>query len=560
MRVDPMWAGQYLLLDELWRGRERIVYDPLLNNVLLAPGGDGLAWDREGRVHGLLEALLASDSAGVWLLFEDLEIVARAGVDTSVFVARSLSDGARLAHRRRWETAMVDVSEVLDELVERGQYATASRFGHDGAAMLVDALLESVTPDRALVLWTRADASEPGDSARLVALRRLCKERCGLPIQLVGLSHASVLQAFPLSTRSDDDGGYGIDVDNRLGTDHPEFRYYMAVLGPQVPPGITVVELPAASASMAVKVTPKPPTESLSSPPKRPTSSPDTDWVAERLLLQEQRDHAERQLEESEQGRMTLLRDLDRATQHIAELEDELDDLRDPPGASDEDRDEDAHEPEGELAEQALVLQAAWELEQLRAQVTALRARPVSELEAENAALRAKLTSLGASIDAPINAPDTSVKEAQAGTSSSTFAASASDSATGLAPEPAIDFAEANSAAAFSSQELSVATETQDVLLSSEENVRLKSLAERSERTVRENAVGGERHSPITYTGETCATLYALSTDLHQLRHRLERGGLEPLRLQTSLKAFEKVVLRLLRDGQKLRTKKPRNS
>lgn len=487
MVVDPMWAGQYLLLDELWRGRERIVFDPLLNQLILAPGGDELAWDREGRVHEMLEALLAQDSAGVWLLFENLHRVARAGVDPSLFGARALHDGPLLALRRHWEVAMVDVTRLLDSMGAASRSDSHPELGLAPEASLVDALLTSLEDDRSLVLWTRADANAPGDSARIKSLFQLFRDAPGaskLEPQLVGVSRAPMLQAYPLSNRRHEDCE-GVEVDNRLGTDFPDFCYYMAVLGPQVPAGVTLVELPMSSEWGSQRAG----TVERRSP--------------ERRTLRDRLDFVEQELEASERSRLDILRDLDQATQHVAELEDELDDLRDAPGLREAAVPEEASPSiaADESHAQALLLTASWELESLRAQLQELRSRPVDALEAENARLRAALRSL--------SSPQ-SVQELVAGKGAQLSDVEQASNAS----DPRLDPACAAHQSSLVQQ-------------------------------------GSHGRAPDVKIKAWQPELRAIASELRALRARAERGGMEPLSLQSKLRELEGGVERILRDDER---------
>lgn len=501
MVVDPMWAGQYLLLDELWRGRERIVFDPQLNQLILAPGGDELAYDKEGRVHRLLESLLAQDSAGVWLLFENLHRVAKAGVDPTLFGARALHDGPLLALRRHWEVAMVDVTRLVDAMSQRPSPLSGDASPLPPEASLVDALLSSLEEDRSLVLWTRADAKEPRDSARLSCLfRLLASTRPGAlqnEPQLVGLSRANVLQAFPLGSVPGADE-QGVDVDNRLGTDYPDFRYYMAVLGPRIPGGVTLLELPSVE--------------------QGPVSSnrPAARRGSDRRSLRDRLDYVEQELEASERSRLELLRDLDHATAQVTELEDELDDLREAPGlisgeeasgevvsgeASSGPRGVQAQAPAGssagdndEVQEQALLLQASWEIEQLRSALKELRARPVEAIEAENARLRAALESL--------------------------------------------------SSPAAVQQRLVQAEEPDEHAKTSLWNPELRKaqLSQVQSQTQSQSQV-------VSTAKDWQVELHGIATSLKALRTRIERGETKPLLLQSKLREIERGVEGLLRRG-----------
>lgn len=520
MVVDPMWAGQYLLLDELWRGRERIVFDPLLNQLILAPGGDELAWDKEGRVHSLLESLLAQDSAGVWLLFENLHRVARAGVDPTMFGARALHDGPLLALRRHWEVAMVDVTRLLDSMsASRGTDSSLSA-SLAPEASLVDALLSSVESDRSLVLWTKADAREPRDSARLSALFRLFQTaRGGQDPQLMGMSRAPVLQAFPLGGASHADV-QGVDVDNRLGTDYPDFRYYMAVLGPKIPAGVTLLELPASEHDGA-----------KASAGQAPRKSP------ERRTLRDRLDYVEQELEASERSRLELLRDLDHATSQVAELEDELDDLRDPPGVAESSNEREpavSEAPADEVATQALLLHASWEIEQLRAQLTELRARPVEEIEAENARLKAALRSLSSPASVQKMMSEQGAEQTLAIHSKGLALAGnelSIPTQTGPSPkkkegpeepsddEPAVPKGQTGESSGLWSPDL------------------VKSQLTR---------VQSSTTAPRDWQPE----LLAIASALRGLRNRIERGDLKPLPLQAKLRELERGVERILREGR----------
>lgn len=543
MVVDPMWAGQYLLLDELWRGRERIVFDPQLNQLILAPGGDELAFDKEGRVHSLLESLLAQDSAGVWLLFENLHRVARAGVDPTLFGARALHDGPLLALRRHWEVAMVDVTRLLDAMSASLRSDPTQDTALPVEASLVDALLSSMEPDRSLVFWTHADAAEPRDSARLSALFRLFQSAPGaepLDPQLLGMSRAPVLQAFPLGMGGQGDAP-GVDVDNRLGTDYPDFRYYMAVLGPQIPAGVTLVELPSS------------PHDEPAPPVVVERRSP------ERRTLRDRLDYVEQELEASERSRLELLRDLDHATSQVAELEDELDDLRDPPGVSevDQEREPATVQETDEVVQQALLLHASWEIEQLRSQLKELRSRPVSEIEAENASLRAALRALSSpqsvqKMMAEQGAHKTLAAHAKGMTSTEPERQARPDLSVPTQSEPAPE-----------PRDKGVDPDKNDGIPSDGKNeVELECSGDASDAS-------GAAHSALWNPDLAKAQLSRLQTStpvakdwqpelraiasaLKGLRNRVERGELKPLVLQSKLRELERGVERIMRESRSM--------
>lgn len=545
MRVDPLWAGQYLLVDELWRDKERIIYDPLLCELLVDPKSEGLWWDNEMRVQGLLQSLLAQDHAPVWLLFDQLRDVQAAGLDPAAFGARSVLQSLDIARKGDWSVALLDLSEHLDEIGEemsggpRGPRPSSSAL-----AALLEELRSKLDAPRSLVLWCRADHGDPMRSRRLARLRELARPvSSALTKQLLGLSPAPVLQVFPLGKVQAGSGSVSgeaaeeeleLEVDNRLGSQHPEFGYYMCVIGARLSAGITMIELPAAAHGLEAASPVATEVEAEPTPPPPPLVVDE----AGASILQQRVETLEAELKSSEEGRLALLRDLDHATQQIAELEDELDDLRDPGGAmstslSSSARDfaaapaemvgeggEDGARPVGpsRSVQAAESLQAAWELEQLRAQVAALRARPVEALEAENALLRAMLSERGTPVLQDPKAWSSASRELDA------------------------------SAADLGGTELGGAEPVAQA--SGEERARIEAPLEYSrprffDRFIHWSAAGRpatfvpSAQHPRSPSGGTEAEFKKLSRQLQRLRSCLEGGGLLPLALRKELLQIE---------------------
>jgi hypothetical protein len=387
MRIDPVWAAQYVYLDELWRGRERVVYDPVLAELLLAHAGESLGWDGDGRVHDMLEDLLSSDAGAVWLLFDDLAAVTHSGIDSHVLGARGLEEGPWLVRRRPWENVLVDIGELRH--VTPGARRPAGRAG--ALCELLSEVAESLSGERTVALWARAQSAFGPHG---MTFESFCAwVGTYFPTAMtVGLATTSTACAYSLGCvtprrGSAESGDLNIELDNRLGSESPQFAYYVAVVSEQrlvlgSSDTMTLLELPARALDFS-------PAEVALGQSRGPEES---ELFARITAL-------ENELSEVEQRKMEILRELDHATSRVSELEDELEDLRDPPGLSDAEGPApavDSNEP----AAKALVLQASWELEQLRAQVASLRGRPVEELEAENARLRAELAAFRGGVTA----------------------------------------------------------------------------------------------------------------------------------------------------------------
>lgn len=473
MVVDPIWVGQYRFLQPLWAGKERIVFDPQLSAMLMAPGGVALPWDTQGQGQALLESMLAQDSGALWLLVPDLHEVAKAGVDPTRFGARALHDGPLLALRRSWDVAMVDVTGLLDSMLAGGDALAPE-------ASLVDALLSSLTSQRHLLLWTRSRAGDPKRCKRWRALTRLLGSRNGPQAQAYAVGASAMMQVLPLEDEGASEAE--IAVDRELGGTGENWSY-LAYLGPGPSLGGCCIELPAR------------PFEEVSDKPVKRSRSP----LKQRLLA------AQAELAQSEDARVALLEDLDRAGAQLADLHEQLEALRD------------CSEPAKVLAadeasSHALLLHATWEIERLRGQLVALRARPVSDLEAENAQLSAALAELQELVEARLASTPRGLSiPTDTGEPEKKDKDSAPKDAGEEAPVPR---SQGPWSEELAKAQLSLAQTTQSV--------------------------------PSGWRDE----LKAMTAALQNLRASSERGDLHPLPLQQKLRELERSVQRLVRQGE----------
>lgn len=476
--VDPIWAGQYRFLQPLWEGKERIVFDPQLSGMLLSPGGLKLPWDRSGQALSLVSTLLAQDAGALWLLVPDLHELAQAGVDPTRFGARSLHDGPLLALRRSWDVAIVDVTALLDSML-----AEASQLAAE--ASLVDALLSSLTSQRHLVLWTRSSSADPKRCKRWRALGRLLASRNGPEPQALAVGDSSTMQILPF----DEAFAEELFVDQTLGSARENWSY-LAYLGPHASLGARCIELPA------------PAFERLDPKPAKRSRSP----------LKQRLQAVEAELAKSELARVALLQDLDRASAESASLHEQLEELRDcsePVKAASGQKTK--FLAADEASSHALLLHATWEIERLRGQLAALRARPISEIEAENAQLVAALTELQELVER---------RSEPQGLSIPTDAEDPESEKKSPAPKP--------------EKPKPAPVQTRAAGLWSQDLSRAQlSLAQSTQAL------------PRAWRGE----LSQIAASLKGLRARIERGELAPLPLQDKLRELERGVERLVCDG-----------
>ncbi|MFV8753359.1 hypothetical protein ACNOYE_22650 [Nannocystaceae bacterium ST9] len=370
MGDERRWAARYQFLEELWRERDRIVFDSELEQALHV----GV----EGSPAELLARLLPDrePDARVWMTLGNDRRAASFARARSGTVFVGLDASAELATDEAWQVALIKLPALVGEGSGREQLSAEQ-------LALLDVLGDkcSEDPERSVALML---ACEPGGEERAYErLAELVEELFG-DARIYGLARPGMAAAFDFGRlfEADDEAGEGeepdvaIEVDTTLGSD-PRFELYVAVIGDRVPAeGLTFIELPGDG--------------STGEPSGRaPGGEPSDEIGAMRAQLAEAQRRGDMQAIE----RLALLEKLEQAEDRAAGLGDELERLRDGGPSS---RGESTGEREG-VADPRLDAVLAreqslrWELERVRGELDNLRARPVETLEAEAASLRARL-------------------------------------------------------------------------------------------------------------------------------------------------------------------------
>ena len=365
MTDDLRWAVRYAFLEDLWRDRPRVVVDAGLEAALRERPRARRADDR---LDALLDALVPrSPKARTWVAVTD-EAVGRELAQTrpgTGFLPRS-SFADVVAHRD-WAVALVELSALHPDAA--------------GGPRLREQLAERAQEGRTVVVSARAVPGEEDGDAGYAALTELLDELGGGRIYGVYRPPMAAVLDFgegdedegdveDEAAREEGDGGddeVALTFDNTLGSQAPAFLEYVGVVGDaqELPEGMTLVELPADA----------------------PSVEQSSDGALRAQLLQ-----AQRQAELAAIDRQALLEKVDLLESAQGRLEQQAAELRDqlaravtelPPAAS-----EAADRLQASLADnQAL----RWKAQQLERELEAVKARPVDELEAEVAALRAEL-------------------------------------------------------------------------------------------------------------------------------------------------------------------------
>jgi hypothetical protein len=438
----PRWASRFQFTRELWSDVDRLVLDPALERALASgelAAGDGPIFAE------LADALLPQDGGGrqTWFLAERGRRVAEYARQRSGAVFADVREGVQLAGDESWRFAQCDLTGLLEDEQAGLTTPLADRVSPAVAAVL-ETLSEMVEEGRALALSvpSRAALKERGVSEE-VFFDYLAEYFPSARVYGLADSPAVGIYDFgPVEEEVEGGGGredadaraptevYGaadeldyrqaeadydaeldaaeqtwsgeetepgvepefeadevpIDYDNSLGELEPRYFAYLALVGSEAPPeGLTVVELSGDGEVGEVNYR---------------GHEPEEERVAEASGLRAQLAEAQRQADLLAVERQGLLERLDDAQEKIEELEDELEDLRD-------DDDGESRSVSGEIETGSRVtpdelvgrLDAAlareqelrWRVTSLGAELEAALARPVEELEADLASLRAQL-------------------------------------------------------------------------------------------------------------------------------------------------------------------------
>ncbi|MCA9701081.1 MAG: hypothetical protein KC431_26375, partial [Myxococcales bacterium] len=364
MGEERRWTASYQFLEELWRGRSRIIYDPELEGLLHAGGPES------GPSAGLFDALLPrGDNNGradgrVWMALDNDRLAASfaRGRGGTVFVG--LDAAGEVASEEPWEVALVNLGESL---------ATGLSPAVEG---MLELLGERSEDGRTVVIMIGCELL--GEDGSYEQLADLVDELCG-DGRIFGLARPAMAAFYDFGTVLESDAGsetdVGIEVDNSLGSEQPRFEGFVAVVGPRVPgEGVTLVELDESPAT----------SPRASSAPAGPRSSSGSADAEDLAALRAQLAEAQRRGDTQAIERQDLLEKLEQAEDRIAALEDREEAWGEGGGEAEED----SPTIDAVLArEQAL----RWDNDRLRGELERLRARPVEALEAELATVRAQL-------------------------------------------------------------------------------------------------------------------------------------------------------------------------
>lgn len=375
MGDERRWAARYQFLDELWRGRDRIVCDRELEAAL--HGGV------EGQLGELLAALLPGassrgESTGerAWMALHNGRRAVSFARERSGTVFASVEEAAEIAGDEAWQVALVHLSSPS------GSVTRAELLGA-GLEAFLEVLGERLEddPERSVVLSLPCTTDE---DACYELLAELVEQLFG-DGRIYGLTQPGMVAFYDFGPvleadeSSESSGEADIEVDNSLGSESPRFEAFLAVVGASVPgEGVTFIELPAPQARAADA--------------GRPAPTGDDELAALRSSLGVQLAEAQRRGDLHAIERQSLLEKLEQAEDRIATLEDQLSEAAErdesPKPAGGE-----AAGPGGPRVDELLAREQTlrWELERMRGEIERLEARPVEELEAEVASLRAEL-------------------------------------------------------------------------------------------------------------------------------------------------------------------------
>lgn len=404
MGDERRWAARYQFLEQLWRGRDRIICDREVEAALHA-GVDGPLAE-------LLAQLLPGNGgdARAWVaLHNDRRAVSFARSRSgTVFVG--LDEAGEIASDEDWQVALINLDD-------------------GGTSEQLEALLEIVgersedRPDCSVVLTLACGDDEDQCYEQLASL---AEELFG-DARIYGLTRPAMAAFYDFGTilepegeglegegeRSKGEGadepegdgepeGAGereleaggeslepaaasIEVDNTLGTDAPHFDAFVAVIGTRLPgEGVTFVELPSRHAAAGPG--------RIGASASAASSGETEELAALRLQLAE----AQRRGDMHAIERQSLLERLEQAEDRIASLDEELE-SRDGAG-------EPGSQPiasDGPRIDELLAREQSlrWELDRVRGELENLRVRPVEELEAELASTQAQLEQVEAALN-----------------------------------------------------------------------------------------------------------------------------------------------------------------
>jgi hypothetical protein len=418
------WAARYGFLDDFWRGRPRVFIDSHLHAVLRRTG-TGVAQGLDPALVDLVDDMLPrlGETDPVWAAVPDPSTAAemsRARPGTTFVPRGSIADVLR---RAQWQVALIDLSDVVDAAFVPGEsddvvigavhrtfdawgLFDAVRGGSRGVALIVPArddprrpagvdyeqLADLVSgrlgggrifgvyepPMVAVVDFAENLDPEPSravdedvDDLDTMAVDLPIPGRNGSPASGRAMVPDSPERDLDPEGELDDD--VPLSYDNSLGTQEPTMLDFVAVAGgprftTMVSDGLSLVELPSGGAEPVV-------TSGIRAQLASARRSAD-EAAIERQAQLERADNLERE-------NFQLRRQLEDARVRLADVEAEL---HSRPDAS-------HREAEREALDAVMAREQSlrWRISQLERELTAAQARPVQDLEAEVATLRARL-------------------------------------------------------------------------------------------------------------------------------------------------------------------------
>jgi uncharacterized protein YgfB (UPF0149 family) len=311
MGDERRWAARYQFLEQLWRGRDRIICDREIEAALHA-GVDGPLGE-------LLAQLLPGNGgdARAWVALHNDRRAVSFARSRSGTVFAGLDEAGELASEEDWQVALIN----LDNL------------DVGGPSEQLEALLEILgerSEDRedCSVVLTIACGDDEDQSYEQLA--SLVEERFG-DARIYGLTRPVMAAFYDFGTilepaadegeaegdeaegEGEESAAPGIEVDNTLGTDAPRFDAFVAVIGTRLPgEGVTFVELPSRQESAG--------TGRKGSSASTASSGEAEELAALRLQLAE----AQRRGDMHAIERQSLLERLEQAEDRITSLDEEL--------------------------------------------------------------------------------------------------------------------------------------------------------------------------------------------------------------------------------------------
>jgi hypothetical protein len=360
------WAARYAVVDELWRGRARVIVDPVLEAVL-RDGGPGVAHGSDPALAQLVDDLVPVepiDGEPVWMAVATAEVAVELGASRPGTTFVPLPAIADVVGRAHWDVALIDLSADLDPRTRGG--------AGDRAASALDQLGIDGGRGRAVVLsvpvrdYPRTEHGLDYDEMATLVVEQLGGGR------LYGLYAPPMIAVVEFGDLDDDaeedfvdddledDDEVPLTYDNTLGSQEPQLLEYIAIAGAEPPiEGLALIELPVLDG--------------------------DDDGGARTQLAQ-----ARRQADLAAIDRQTQLERAEALERDNVELRRQIDELREQLAG--------AARPAPDLATE-VALQAAlareqalrWRVGELEDALSTAMARPVGELEAEVAELRERM-------------------------------------------------------------------------------------------------------------------------------------------------------------------------